>query len=85
MQELKLKIVETGKKLSERGFSPGFSGNISARFEDKFLITPSGLSLGELTPNDIVIVDEFANKVEGRKNLHPRAKCTLFITKNVLK
>lgn len=81
MQEFKLKIVETGKKLSERGFSPGFSGNISARLEDKFLITPSGLSLGELTPNDIVIIDEFANKIEGNKKPSSESKMHTLIYK----
>lgn len=75
-EELKSKIIEYGKKLSQKNMSPATSGNISARFEDKILITASGTCLGELSFDDIVLIDENANVVEGNKkpssekNLH---------------
>ena len=75
-EELKSKIIEYGKKLSQKNMSPATSGNISARFEDKILITASGTCLSELSFDDIVLIDENANVVEGNKkpssekNLH---------------
>ena len=55
MYNFKKQIADIGKKLADKGLSPGFSGNISVRFEDKILVTPSGYSLGELEADDIVV------------------------------
>lgn len=67
MNELKKQIADIGKKLVDRGLSPGFSGNISVRFEDKILVTPSGYSLEELSADDIVVLDKDFNKICGDK------------------
>lgn len=50
--ELKIRerIVEIGRSLHRRGLSPGSSGNISARLEDGWLLTPTNSCLGELDP-----------------------------------
>lgn len=79
MNNLKQKIVDTGKKLSDKGLSPGFSGNISAKFEDKILVTPSGLSLGELQVDDIVVLDKNLNKIEGEKKPSSESKMHFLI------
>jgi L-fuculose-phosphate aldolase len=50
-------IVANGLKLTPSGLSQGTSGNLSIRFGDGFLITPSGLPYGEITPDDVVQVD----------------------------
>jgi L-fuculose-phosphate aldolase len=49
-------VVATAQAMSQRGLSPGRSGNISARWETGMLITPSGMAYDELTPADIVFV-----------------------------
>lgn len=57
LKELKDEIIKYGKIIDSKGFSPGTSGNISLRFEDKILITASGSSNGDLTYDDLVIID----------------------------
>jgi L-fuculose-phosphate aldolase len=47
--------------MSRGGLSPGRSGNVSARFEDSLLITPTGLAYELITPADIVRV-----RIDGR-------------------
>lgn len=49
-------VVDTALAMSRRGLSPGRSGNVSSRFEDGLLITPSGLAYDLITPADIVRV-----------------------------
>jgi ribulose-5-phosphate 4-epimerase/fuculose-1-phosphate aldolase len=53
--ELKLRerIVQVGRSLYTRGLSPGSSGNISARLEDGWLLTPTNSCLGELDPANL--------------------------------
>jgi L-fuculose-phosphate aldolase len=50
-------LVETAKRMSASGLSHGRSGNVSARWGDGMLITPSGASYDTLEPNDTVYVD----------------------------
>ncbi len=56
--ELKLRneIIEVSLAMSMSGLSPGRSGNVSARFNDGMLITPTGMAYEELEPADIVFV-----------------------------
>lgn len=63
--KLKTKIVAVGKRLYDKGFAPGTSGNISVKYENNVLITPSGINLGEMTIDDIVIIDSNGNIIEG--------------------
>jgi ribulose-5-phosphate 4-epimerase/fuculose-1-phosphate aldolase len=55
-QELREAIVEHGRSLYLRGLSPGSSGNLSARTESGFLLTPTGASLGALEPDRLSLV-----------------------------
>jgi ribulose-5-phosphate 4-epimerase/fuculose-1-phosphate aldolase len=43
-------ICRLGRSLFERGLTPGSSGNISVRYEDGWLVTPTNASLGFLDP-----------------------------------
>lgn len=56
-KHLRIEIIETALAMSRRGLSPGRSGNVSCRFGDGMLITPSGLAYETLKPADIVEVD----------------------------
>lgn len=65
-------IAQTGKRLYEKGFSPGFSGNISVKHGDKIFITPSGFNLGDVGENDVVEIDFNGNAVG--QNLKPSSE-----------
>jgi L-fuculose-phosphate aldolase len=54
---LRLAIVSAAKRLAELGMNPGKAGNVSARVEAGFLITPSGKSYSHLGAEDLVRVD----------------------------
>lgn len=58
---LRLEIIETARALPKLGLTKGTSGNVSARVEGGFLITPSGTPYEDLTPDKIVPLD-----LEGR-------------------
>ncbi len=49
-------VITTALTMSRSGLSPGRSGNVSCRFEDGMLVTPSGLAYETLTPREIVFV-----------------------------
>lgn len=53
---LRKAVLETALTMSRSNLSPGRSGNVSARFRDGMLITPSGMAYGDLEPADIVFV-----------------------------
>jgi len=58
-------LVETGRMLDARGLSPGTSGNLSARVEDGFLMTPTNSSLGALDPDRLSRLDPGGKHIDG--------------------
>ncbi len=50
-------ITELGRSIYDRGLTHGSTGNISARCEDGWLLTPTGSSLGKLDPARISKLD----------------------------
>ena len=69
-------IVKCGKLCGEKNFTPGYSGNISARYQEGMLITVSGSANGYLQTNDIVYTNfkgesmEEGKKPSSEKFLH---------------
>ena len=55
-KQLREEMVRWGRKIIEKELVIGAGGNISTRFEDTMLISPSGFGFDELTPNDYVTV-----------------------------
>jgi L-fuculose-phosphate aldolase len=49
-------IIETALAMSRSGLSPNRSGNVSCRFADGMLITPTGLAYEDIGAKDIVFV-----------------------------
>lgn len=47
---LREKICEVAKSIFDRGLTHGSTGNVSARCDDGWLLTPTGSSLGRLDP-----------------------------------
>lgn len=52
--DLRKAIVATACALAARGLTHGKSGNVSARWGDGFLVTPSGFPYEEMTAADVV-------------------------------
>lgn len=63
--QLRDQIANFGASLFKRGLTFGASGNISLRFDDGWLMTPTGSSLGELDPGRISLLDHDGNLVSG--------------------
>lgn len=51
--QLRKKIIELCLWMNSSGLNQGTSGNISARYKNSMLITPSGVAYSELQPQDI--------------------------------
>jgi L-fuculose-phosphate aldolase len=49
-------VIDTARAMSRSGLTPGRSGNVSCRWKEGMLVTPSGLPYEELIPDDIVLV-----------------------------
>ncbi|MBR2526755.1 class II aldolase/adducin family protein [bacterium] len=68
-KEMEQLIIEYGKKMWQKNLTPGTSGNISCRYDDKILITASGSANSNLKNSDIVLMDYdgFAQEDETKK------------------
>ena len=53
-QELRQEIVSVAQAIDRAGFCPSKSGNVSARFGNGLLITPSGLPYARTKPEDLI-------------------------------
>lgn len=60
-------IIKCGKLCGEKNYTPGYSGNISARYRDGMLITASGSSNGYLKRSEVVFTDFEGNSLEKGK------------------
>jgi ribulose-5-phosphate 4-epimerase/fuculose-1-phosphate aldolase len=69
MTESKLReeICWFGKSMYDRGLTAGSSGNISARVDGGFLMTPTNSCLGRLDPATLSKVDVSGNALSGDK------------------
>src|SRR5450432_4432306 len=61
---LRAEIIATAVRMNERRINSGKSGNVSARTETGFLITPTGLRYESMRPEDVVAVT-FAGVASG--------------------
>ena len=66
IEEAKNIVCNAGKQLLKEGLVARTWGNVSVRISNtQMVITPSGRSYNELTPNDMVLVDFYTLKYEG--------------------
>jgi L-fuculose-phosphate aldolase len=63
--QIKKEICDIGQRIWLKGFCAGNEGNHSVRIgEDKFLCTPTGISKGQLDPDDILVTDGEGKQIE---------------------
>jgi len=56
-EQLSQQIIDSCLAMNAQGINQGSAGNISARYQHGFLITPSGMAYDRLKPEHIVFVD----------------------------
>lgn len=84
-RSLREEIVRIGQIMHAKGFVTATDGNISARLaQDRFLVTPSGLSKGYMTPEQMVVIDWEAHPVGATRygaarNLKPSSEILLHL------
>jgi L-fuculose-phosphate aldolase len=54
--ELRDAIVRTARRMNAVGINQGMSGNVSARVDDGFLVTPTAFPYDDMTGDDVVAV-----------------------------
>src|SRR6186997_149 len=59
------RICATAKSLFDRGLTHGSTGNISARCDDGWLLTPTGSNLGRLDPARLSKLDDSGRPLSG--------------------
>ncbi len=65
-EKLKREICDIGRRIWAREYCDGNGGNISCRLgPDRFLVTPTGVSKGFMTPDMISLVDGKGNQLLG--------------------
>jgi len=66
-KNLRKAVLDTALAMSTSGLSPGRSGNVSCRFGDGMLITPSGRRYDDIGLDDIVIVSSDGSVSDNRQ------------------
>ncbi len=62
----RLAIIDSLLKLERMGLNKGMAGNVSVRWDEGFLVTPSGMAAGKVHPEDIVRMS-LEGEAEGRR------------------
>ena len=76
-------IVHFGRLLHQTGLVAATDGNLSVRLGDSnFLCTPTLMSKGMMTAEDLVVVDALGHKVMGERNVSSEIAMHLFIYRN---
>ncbi len=76
--QLREEICRVGRSLFERGYVHATAGNISARLDDGFLITPTDACLGTLDPACLARLDG-----QGKQTSGDRASKTLALHRRI--
>ena len=80
---LRRAVVEVGRRLWSRNLVAGTDGNISVRFaEDNIMITPSGMPKGQLSPDDLLVVDPNGKVLHGKHMASSEMAMHLYVYRN---
>jgi L-fuculose-phosphate aldolase len=81
--QIKRDIVEVGRRVYARGYVASNDGNISARVDEKrVMITPTGISKGFMTPEDMLLVDMDGKVLSGTRKPSSEMFMHLAVYKN---
>jgi L-fuculose-phosphate aldolase len=73
-------IIRVTRILADQGLIRSSDGNVSVRWKpNRFLITPSGVYKMEMTPRDILLVDETGRVLAGRPGLSPSSEVRMHL------
>jgi L-fuculose-phosphate aldolase len=70
-------VAAAARRLADEGLVIGTSGNVSARHEDQFAITPTGADLARLAPDQVPVVDLEGRLIAG--DLEPSSELGLHL------
>lgn len=71
-------IAKYSQKLDQKGFGANHDGNISAKFENTILATPTAVSKGDIIPDIVITLDREGKKIAGIGN--PFSEIKLHLT-----
>jgi L-fuculose-phosphate aldolase len=73
-------IVQISSRIYENGFISGCAGNVSARLGDgRLLVTPSGVSKGDLSPEIIITLDKQGVVISALPGLKPTSEIQMHL------
>ena len=72
-RDLRQAVIDTCLDMNASGINQGTSGNVSARWKDGLLVTPSGVPYVELAPEDIVFM-ALDGTFEAKEGLKPSSE-----------
>jgi len=65
----KKELIAIGKRMYDKGFVAATDGNMSVRLDERHILTtPSGISKGCLTEDDLIVIDSEGTKITGKNN-----------------
>ncbi|PRY00819.1 class II aldolase/adducin family protein [Allonocardiopsis opalescens] len=76
-EALRRELCATGRLLAAAGLVTGTSGNLSARLGELVVVTPAGVALDALEPDDCPVLDLAGNRLAG--TLDPTSETSLHL------
>jgi len=80
--ELRREIIEIGRRIHRLGFIAGYDGNLSARLDNRHILsTPTTMCKGMMEPDDLVVVDYEGRKITGQRKVTSEIAMHLLVYK----
>jgi L-fuculose-phosphate aldolase len=79
LDQARREVASYGRQMLSSGLATGAGGNISARYEDTMLISPSGLSLADLEPEQYVAIDISTGALSDPNCLRPSSEVLMHL------
>lgn len=78
--QLRLEIIEVGRRMYQKNMVASNDGNISCKLADgEFLITPTGVCKGDMSPDQLLKVDGVGNVLSGHMRATSEMKMHLAV------